>query len=111
MDKETGFTDLFLDTSEWDGSDSVDRTNGNDSKDDDDGSDNESWSSYDNLPEEDFQKKEEGACSENVSDVYIHFVGRRTIWVLTCAYDFFMCRRILTSRTRKIKVLNLSRIT
>ena len=74
MDKETGFTDLFLDTS-WDGSDSVDRTNDNDSKDDDDGSDNESWSSYDNLPEEDFQKNEEGACSENVSDVYILFVG------------------------------------
>ena len=44
-------------------------------KNDDDSSDNESWSSYDNLPEEDFQKKEEGACSENVNDVYIHFVG------------------------------------
>ena len=54
MDKETGFTDLFLDTSEWDGRDSVDRTNGNESKNDDDSSDNESWSSYDNLPEEDF---------------------------------------------------------
>ena len=73
-----------MDTSEWDGSDSVDRTNGNEVKNDDDSSDNESWSSYDNLPEEDFQNKEEGACSENVSDVYIHFVGRRTIWVLTC---------------------------
>ena len=75
MDKETGFTNLFLETSEWDGSDSVDRTNGNESKNDDDSSDNESWSSYDNLPEEDFQKKEEGACSENVSVVYNLFVG------------------------------------
>ena len=64
MDKETGFTDLFLDTSEWDGSDSVDRTNGNDSKDDDGGSDNESWSSYDNLPKEDFQKNEDDACCD-----------------------------------------------
>ena len=44
-------------------------------KNDDDSSDNESWSSYDNLPEEDFQKKEEGACSENVSVLYILFVG------------------------------------
>ena len=75
MDKETAFTDLFLDTSEWDGSDSVDRTNGNESKNDDDSSDNESWSSYDNLLEEDFQKNEEGACSENVSVMYILFVG------------------------------------
>jgi len=41
----------------------------------DDRSDNESWSSYDNLPEEDFEKKEEGACSENVSVLYILFVG------------------------------------
>ena len=54
MDKETGFTNLFLETSEWDGSDSVDRMNDNESKNDDDSSDNESWSSYDNLPEEDF---------------------------------------------------------
>ena len=46
MDKETGFTDLFLDTSEWDGSDSVDRTNDKEIKNDDDSSDNESWSSY-----------------------------------------------------------------
>ena len=75
MDKETRFTDLFLKTSEWDGSGSVDRTNGNESKNDDDNSDNESWSSYGNLPEEDFQKKEEGACSENVSVVYNLFVG------------------------------------
>ena len=75
MEKETGSTDAFLETSEWYGSDSVDRTNGNESKNDDDSSDNESWSSYDNLPEENFQKKEEGACSENVSDVYILFVG------------------------------------
>ena len=76
MDKETEFTDAFLETNEWYGSDSVDRTNGNESKNDDDSSDNESWSSYDNLPEEDFQKKEEGVGSENVSDVYIHFVVR-----------------------------------
>jgi hypothetical protein len=88
MEKETGFTDAFLETSEWYGSDRVDHMNEDGSKNDDDSSDNESWSSYENLPEEDFQKKEDGACSENVSDVYIDIVGRRTIWVLTCAYDF-----------------------
>ena len=32
MDKEIGFTDAFLETSEWYGSDSVDHTNGNESK-------------------------------------------------------------------------------
>ena len=65
MEKGTGLTDVFLETSEWYGSDSVDHTNEDASKNDDDSSDNESWSSYDNLPEEDFQKKEDGACSEN----------------------------------------------
>ena len=42
MDKGTGFTDAFLDTSEWYGSDSVDCTNDNESKNDDDSNDNES---------------------------------------------------------------------
>ena len=42
MEKEAGFMDAFLETSEWYGSDSVDRTNEDGSKNDDDSNDNES---------------------------------------------------------------------
>ena len=67
MEEETGYTcDQY-------GDDDVSRTYKDCSNQDDYSSDNESWSSYNNFPNEDFQKNEDGACSENVSDVYIDF--------------------------------------
>jgi hypothetical protein len=78
MEEEIGYTDalLYTDTGTGgDGTDRVTRTDDNDSTGEDDyKSDGESWSSYDNLPEEDFQNKENGACSDNVSAVYVDFV-------------------------------------
>lgn len=51
------------------GSDNATHINNDCTDEDDFSSDNESWSSYDNLPTEDFQKNEDDECSENVSNV------------------------------------------
>ena len=50
-------------------SDNANRINSNCTNEDDFSSDNESWSSYDNLPTEDFKKNEDDECSENVSNM------------------------------------------
>ncbi|KAM3197683.1 hypothetical protein ACQJBY_073010 [Aegilops geniculata] len=64
MEEETGYTcDQY-------GDDDVSRTYKDCSNQDDYSSDNKSWSSYNNFPNEDFQKNEDGACSEN-EDVYV----------------------------------------
>src|SRR3954470_10296437 len=63
MEEETGYSRVDIDT--------VDATDNSSINDEDYDSANESWSSYDNLPSEDFENNENSACSENVSDIYL----------------------------------------
>ena len=58
MKEETGYSRDEYDI------DIVDATDNSSINDDVYDSANESWSSYDNLPWEDFQNNEDGACSE-----------------------------------------------
>ena len=63
MEEETGYSRVDIDT--------VDANDNSSINDEDYDSANESWSSYDNLPSEDFQDNENGAYSENISDIYL----------------------------------------
>ena len=54
--------------------DKVTKTDNDNLNEDDDSSDNDSVSSYDILPPEDFDNNEHGANSENVSGVYFVFI-------------------------------------
>ena len=63
MEEETGYSRVDIDT--------INATDNSSINDEDYNGTNESWSSYDNLPSEDFQNNEDGACSENVSDIYL----------------------------------------
>ena len=67
MEEDTGYSKDEYDI------DTVDATDNSSINDDDYNSANESWSSYDNLPSEDFQNNEDDTCSENVSDIYLDF--------------------------------------
>ncbi|KAE8786190.1 hypothetical protein D1007_39974 [Hordeum vulgare] len=59
MEEDTGYSKDEYDI------DTVDATDNSSINDDDYNSANESWSSYNNLPSEDFQNNEDDTCSEN----------------------------------------------
>ena len=48
----------------------------------------ESWSSYENLPADDFQINEGSAGSQNISGMYVDlcFLWKTTAWQLTCFF-------------------------
>ena len=68
MDEESAFG------RDENGTDKVTKTDNDNLNEDDDSSDNDSVSSYDILPPEDFDNNEHGANSENVSAVYFDFI-------------------------------------
>ena len=68
MDEESAFG------RDENGTDKVTKTNNDNLNEDDDSSDNDSVSSYDILPPEDFDNNEHGANSDNVSGVYFVFI-------------------------------------
>jgi len=70
MDEESAFG------RDENGTDKVTKTNNDNLNEDDDSSDNDSVSSYDILPPEDFDNNEHGANSENVSAVYFFLFSK-----------------------------------
>ena len=70
MDEESAFG------RDENGTDKVTKTNNDNLNEDDDSSDNDSVSSYDILPPEDFDNNKHGANSENVSAVYFFLFSK-----------------------------------
>ena len=85
MDEESAFG------RDENGTDKVTKTD-NDNLNEDDSSDNDSVSSFDILPPEDFDHNEHGANSENVSAIYFDFIFEPAMYGL--ANYFSMCKNL-----------------